>query len=169
MRHAKQNNTIHDISKSIEEIICDDELLAKITINFLSQLNQNLYSKNLSNNISSSKIIETCWPYSQNPLEEKELSISPMIYCEKELKKDLSNEFEAKIYTILQKSFGKKVTVANLLDVALTSSKVISIPLRRKSTHSKQRIIQWLYQNWEKIQPRIDEIISLSCDSKQKE
>lgn len=166
MKHEKSISTISDVAQSIEDLVCDDELLAKITLNFLAQLNESIDTNNTKYQISGSHILRTCWPYANNPPDESELVTAPMAYQKKEMKLSASNTFETKVLTILQKHLNKRVSVSNLLDFAFAAAKVTGIPLKRKFTHSKQRIIQWLFENWEHVEPHVEEAIALSCEPK---
>ena len=155
--------TIEKLSEAIERIIGDDEILVKIALNFTHKLNDHLDSvEGISGPLfDPSKIVEHCWPYARNPPSLEDLSVPRTVFQTKELRKGNSSNFEADILSLIQRSLGKKVKMSDLRKIASVISKKISVPLKKRSTQSKKRIIEWLYTNWEKAEPHINESVLL--------
>ncbi|KAH0786478.1 hypothetical protein GPJ56_009549 [Histomonas meleagridis] len=152
---------IEKLSEAIEKIISDDEILIKIAINFAHKLNDHLDANEEINGplFDSTKIAEYCWPYAKDPPTLEDLSVPKTFYQTKELKKGVSSDFETEILSNIQKAFGKKVKMSDLRKIASIISKKTSIPLKKRYTKSKKRIIEWMYVNWEKVEPHLKNTI----------
>ena len=155
--------TLVELSEAIEKMVGDDETLVKIGLNFIHKLNTHLDShEEISESIfDPNKIAEQCWPYARDPPSLEALSVPRTVFQTKELRKGNSSNFEADILSIIQRSIGKKVKMSDLRKISSIISKKISVPLKKRSTQSKKRIIEWLCVNWEKAEPHLNESVML--------
>lgn len=148
------------VAAEIEKIAGDDEIISKIVLSYLRELEEHLDRNHAPSDHFYQNIITAHWPYSAKPPTAAELGLLP--------REDVrpppvpptpETSVQDNYLTQIQKALGKKVKGEELVSLCRFISKQLNIPLHKKSTVSKARLLAWLSDYDANISPRFSEFL----------
>ena len=166
MNRKNKQFTLEEITQKIPNLINDDEILYKLTLNFLANLQDSLsHPDNMKDFQNSQEIINSCWPYSfennnQDLNSQEKTNNQTNIIQDSNYKSKKRHTLESQhlnILILIQRKFGDKIKLSELAVLAKNLSIRTNIPCRKKDRLSKERITIWLSHNWKIFEPLLDE------------
>ena len=170
--------SLKDIAEKIPKLVNDDEILHKITLNYISELQKSLRTPNQMRDFQSfQEILSFCWPYSfekeydHNNIQELNSSEAPSdneVQFNHKLNTDLNDKSKKRMLEpenlntliLIQRKFGEKIKLSELAILVKNLSKKTGIPCHKKDRLSKERITTWLSQNWDIFELLLDDEIA---------
>lgn len=155
-----EQESISSLTAAIERIAGDDELISRIVLSYVEELEDQLVQGQNPSDKFFTNIIRTHWPkYERKSCHSDEMIIDfpePETSEESKLEQDMMDQYLARI----QKVRGKKVKGVELQTLCRTLATKTGRSITKKSLISKPRMLQWIVKNRDSIEPVFDQALN---------
>ena len=154
-----KSRDVESLAMSIERIAGDDELISKIVLSYLRELEEHLDRSHAPSDHFYQNILTAHWPYSGKLPTAEEMCLVPKNEVKTPPALKQPEDAGQRYLTVIQKALGKKVKGEELVAFCRFIAKQCELTLHKKSIISKGRLLAWLADHDNVIAPQFTELL----------